>query len=163
MKKVLFISIFVFLAGNVFCQALDKDQQKKVKEVHKNVSKELDGILKNQVLTVDEKKARVDASKSSRDAQLAVIISSEQIDAVKQKDPVDWNKTILKIEKQEKSRLKDEMNQKLKEVDGEIKDLNTQQDDLKKQMSDLQKKQKSIGEQQKSLKAKKKAIKSEYK
>ena len=49
MKKVLFISIFVFLAGNVFSQALDKDQQKAVKQVNNRVSKELNAILKDPV------------------------------------------------------------------------------------------------------------------
>jgi len=164
MKKIVFIGIFVFLAGNVFCQApLDKDQQKKVKEIHKNISKEHDGILKNQTLTVDEKKSRVDATKGARDAQLADVLTSEQIDALKAKDPIDWNKMYLAIEKQEKSRLKSEMDQRLKEVDKEVKDLKNQQDDVKRQMSDLKKKEKDLGAQQKELSAKKKSIKAEYK
>jgi len=164
MKKIIFIGLFVFLTGNVFCQAtLDKDQQRQVKEIHKNVSKEHDEILKNLTMTVDEKKYRVDNTKSARDAQLAEILNSEQINALKVKDPIDWNKIYLKIEKQEKSRMKAEMDQRLKEVDKEVKEVKTQQDDIKKQMNDLKKKQKDLGDQQKVLNEKKKKIKAEYK
>ena len=164
MKKIVFIGLFVFLTGNVFCQAtLDKAQQKKVNEIHKSVSKEHSDILKSQILSVEEKKSRVDATKSARDAQLDDLLTSEQIDAVKAKDPINWNKVYLQIEKQEKSRLKDEMDQKLKDVDKEVKDVKSQQDDIKKQMSDLNKKNKDLGAQLKELNAKKKAIKAEYK
>ena len=164
MKKIIFIGFFVFLTGNVFCQAtMDKVQQQKVKEIHKNVSKEHDDILKNLTLTVDEKKSRVDATKNARDAELAAVLTSEQVNAVKAKDPIDWNKMYLKIEKQEKSRMKDEMDQRLKEVDKEAKEVKNQQDDIKKQMNDLKKKQKDLGDQQKALKERTKMIKAEYK
>jgi chromosome segregation ATPase len=163
MKKIIFIGLFVFLTANVFCQAPDKAQQKKVNDIHKSISKEHGDILKNQVLTVDEKKSRVDDTKSARDAQLADVLTSEQIDALKAKDPISWNKVYLQIEKQEKSRLKSEMDQRLKEVDKDVKDLKGQQDDIKKQMSDLKKKEKDLSEQQKALNAKKKAIRAEYK
>ena len=164
MKKIVFIGLFVFLTGNVFCQAtLDKAQQKKVNEIHKSVSKEHSDILKSQILSVEEKKSRVDATKSARDAQLDDLLTSEQIDAVKAKDPINWNKVYLQIEKQEKSRLKSEMDQKLKDVDKEVKDVKSQQDDIKKQMSDLNKKNKELDAQLKELNAKKKAIKAEYK
>jgi len=164
MKKIIFISLFVFLTGNVFCQAtLDKAQQTKVKEIHKNVSKEHNDILKNLTMTVDEKKSRVDGTKSTRDAQLADLLNSEQINAVKAKDPIDWNKMYLKIEKQEKSRMKAEMDQRLKEVDREAREIKDQQDDAKRQMNDLKRKQKDLGDQQKELKNKKKNIKAEYK
>ena len=164
MKRIIFIGLFVFLTGNVFCQAtLDKDQQKKVKEIHKKISKEHDDILKNQTLSVNDKKSRVDATKNSRDAQLEVVLSSEQVNTVKAKDPIDWSKTYLKIEKQEKSRMKAEMDLKIKEVDKESKDVKVQQDDIKKQMKDLKGKEKELGDQQKALKEKKKAIKAEYK
>jgi len=164
MKKIVFIGLFAFLTANVFGQVtLDKDQQKKVKEIHKNVSNQHNDILKNQGLTVDEKKSRVDDSKGARDALLADVLTSEQIDAVKAKDPIDWNKMYLKIEKQEKSRMKAEMDLKIKEVDNEAKVIKSQQDELKKQMNDLKSRQKELGDQQKALNARKKAIKAEYK
>jgi len=164
MKKIVFIGLFVFLAGNVFCQTtLDKVQQKKVNDIHKSVSKQHSDILKNQILSVDEKKSRVDATKSARDAQLEEVLTSEQIEALKAKDPINWNKLYLQIEKQEKSRLKAEMDQKLKDVDKEVKDVKSQQDDIKRQMNDLNKKNKDLSAQLKELNAKKKAIKAEYK
>ena len=164
MKRIIFIGLFAFLTAHVFCQApLSKDQQQRVKEIHKNISKEHDDILKNQTLTVDEKKSYVDDTKRARDAQLADVLTPEQINVVKAKDPIDWNKVYLKIEKQEKSRLNDEMEEKLKEVDKHLKELESHQDDLKKQMAELKKKEKDLGEQEKALKVQKKAIKDEYK
>ena len=164
MKKIILVVAAIFWAGSVFCQApLDKDQQKKVKEVNKSVSKEHDAILKNSTMSVDEKKARVEATKNSRDAQLAVIMTPEQVVALKSKDPVDWDKAILKIEKQEKARLKDERDQKLREVDQKIRDVNSQQDEVKRQQNELKRKQKDLNDQQKSLKTQKKGINAEYK
>ena len=112
MKKI-FLAVFVMLlANNAFCQTpLDKEQQKKVKKIHQQVSKEHGAILKNQSLTVNEKRDRVDASKTARDAHLAVFMTQEQVVGVMSKDPIDWNKVYVRIEKQELSRLKNERKQ----------------------------------------------------
>ena len=164
MKKIILAVFVMLLTIPVYCQTpLDKDQQKKVKKIHKDISKEHDNILKNTTLTVDEKKARVDATKNARDAQLATIMTSEQASALKSKDPIDWNKAYLRIEKQEKSRLKDERDQKLREVDKQIRDVESQQDDIKKQMNELKRKQKDLGDQNKVLRTQKKGIKAQYK
>ena len=164
MKRIILVVFAMFLAGSVFCQTpLDKTQQKKVKEIHKNVSKEHDAILKNLALTADEKKARVDATKNARDAQLAAIMTSEQAVALKSKDPIDWKKAYLQIEKQEKSRLKDERDQKLREVDKLIRDVDSQKDEIKKQQNELKRKQKDLDDQLKELKTKKKGINAQYK
>ena len=164
MKKIILVVCAMFMAVSVFCQTpLDKDQQKKVKEVNKSVSKEHDAILKNSTLTVDEKKARVEATKNSRDAQLEVIMTPEQVAALKSKDPVDWNKAILRIEKQEKARLKDERDQKLREVDQKIREIDSQQDEIKRQQNELKRKQKDLNDQNKSLKTQKKGIIAQYK
>ena len=164
MKKIILSILVMFLAGYVFCQTpMNKDQEKKVKEIHKSVTKDNDVILKNSALSADEKKARVDANKSARDARLAVVLNSEQIAAVKVKDPIDWNKVYNKIDKAEKSRLKAERDQKVKEVDKQMKELDNQQGELKKQMNELKKKQKDLSDQQKILKSEKKAINAQYK
>jgi len=164
MKKIILSVLVMFLAGHVFCQApLDKSQQKRVKEIHKSVTKDNDAILKNSAISADEKKDRVDAIKNSRDARLAAILTSEQIAAVKAKDPIDWNKVYNKINKAENSRLKAERDQKLKEVDKQMKDLDSQQDDIKRQMNELKRRQKDLTNQQKALKAKKKEINARYK
>jgi len=164
MKRIILVVFAMFLAGSVFCQVpLDKSQEKRIKEIHKNVSKEHDAILKNLALTVDEKKARVDATKNARDAQLAAIMTSEQIAAVKSKDPIDWNKAYQKIEKQEKSRLKDERDQKLREVDKNIREIDSQQEELKRQQNELKRKQKDLDDQRKVLKTQKKGINIQYK
>lgn len=164
MKKIIFIGILTFLAGNVFCQAtMDKDQQKKVKDIHKEVVKKHADILKDPNITADEKKRRVDVTKSERDAKLSALLNSDQVNAVKAKDPISWDKMYLKIEKQEKAKLKAERDQRLREVDSQIRDVNSQNDDVKRQMNDLKRKQKDLNDQQKILKAKKKAINAEYK
>ncbi len=166
MKKIIFIGILAFMAGNVFCQTaapMDKDQQKKVKNIHKQVEKQHEDVLKNQTMTADEKKARVQATKNERDAQLDEVLTPEQASAVKAKDPINWDKTHGKIDKQEKSRLKAEKDQKLKDVDKQSRELESQQDDVKKQMNDLKRKQKDLDEQQKALKKKKKDINAQYK
>ena len=82
---------------------------------------------------------------------------------MKLKDPVDWDGTMKKIDKQEKSRLKAERDQKLSEVEKEVRDLKGEQEDIKKQMNDLKRKQKDIGDQQKVLKQRKKDINAQYK
>ena len=164
MKKII-LSVFVmFLAGHVFCQSpMDKDQQKKVKEIHKKVTKENDVIMKNSAIAVNEKKALVDANKNARDAQLAVVLNSEQVAAVKSKDPIAWDKVYNKIDNMEKSRLKAERDQKLKEVDRQIRELDGQQDDLKRQMNELKRRQKDLDDQRKALKTQKKGINAQYK
>ena len=152
------------MAGNLFCQApMDKEQQKKVKEIHRNITNDHKALLKNQALSVDEKKARVSASRTSRDAQLAVVLTSEQIDAVKAKDPIKWDKVVSDIDKQERSRLKGERDQKLQEVDRHLRDLKSQQDDVKFQMNELKRRQKDLAGQQKTLKTEQKQIKAQYK
>jgi len=164
MKKIIIVVFAMFLAGSAFCQTpLDKNQQKKVKAIHKNVKKEHDAVLKDAALTVDGKKARFDATKIARDAQLAVLLTSEQIAVVKSKDPIDWNKAYQKIEKQEKSRLKDERDHKLREIDKQIRDIESQKDELKNQQNELKRRQKDINDQLKALKTKKKGIKAQYK
>ncbi len=164
MKKLFIIGLLLFMAGNVFCQtAIDKDQQKKVKEIHKQVQKQHDEVVKHPSMSVDEKKNRVYATKNERDSKLADVLSPEQMEAVKAKDPIDWDGTIKKIDKQEKSRLKAERDQKLKDVDKQNRDLESQQDDIKKQMNDLKRKQKDLDEQQKALKQQKKDINAQYK
>ncbi len=166
MKKIVFIGLLVFMAGNIFCQTaapLNKDQQKKVKNIHKQMEKSHNDVVKHPTMTAEEKKSRVHATKSERDAQLAAVLSPEQVEAVKAKDPINWDGTINKIDKQEKSRLKAERDQKLKEVDKQNSDLEGQQDDIKKQMSDLKRKQKDLDDQQKSLKQRKKEITAQYK
>jgi chromosome segregation ATPase len=134
-----------------------------VKEITKQVQKQHDDIVKNSIITVEEKKSRVEASKSERDAKLAEFLTPGQVDAVKAKDPVDWKKINDKIDSREKSRLKSERDQKLKDVDRQMKDLESRQDDIKKQMNDLKRKQKDLDEQQKALKRQKKNINAEYK
>ena len=164
MKKIVLAVFAMFLAGSVFCQApLDKDQEKKVKNIHKNVSKEHEAILNNTLLTVDEKKARVDATKNARDAQLASIMTSEQAVALKSKDTIDWNKVHSRIEKMEKARLKGERDQKLKEVDQKIRDIDSQQDEIKKQQNELKRRQKDLDDQRKLLKTQRKGISDQYK
>jgi len=165
MKKIIFIGVFMFLAGNIFCQTtpMDKDQQKKVKQIHKEIQKQHGDVLKHPTMTVDEKKARVEATKSERDAKLAELLTPEQAEAVKTKDPVDWAGTHKKIDKQEKSRLKAERDLKLKEVDKEARELESQQDDIKKQMNDLKRKQKDLSDQQKVIKQNRKDINAQYK
>ena len=164
MKKVILFGFAMLMAGSVFCQApMDNNQQKQVKEIHKNVTKEHKAILNNPTLTVDEKKARLSATKDERDEKLAAVLTSEQVSALKEKDPIDWNKALSAIEKQEKSRLKTERDQKLKEVDKEIRVLDGQQDDIKRQMQALKRSQKDLDEQYKAAKAKKKEINAQYK
>ena len=165
MKKSIFIGIFVFLAGNIFCQTtpMDKNQQKAVKQIHKEVQQQHNDVVKHPTMTVDEKKARVEATKNERDAKLSGLLTSEQVEAVKVKDPIDWNGTVKKIDKQEKSRLKAERDLNLKEVDKEVRDIEGQQDDIKKQMNDLKRKQKDLDDQQKVLKQKRKDINAQYK
>ena len=166
MKKIIFIGIFMFLAGNIFCQTtapMDKNQQKQVKQIHKQIQKQHNDVVKHQTMTVDEKKASVEASKNERDAKLAEILTPEQMATVKLKDPVDWAGAHKKIDKQEKSRLKVERDQKLKEVEKEVRVLEGQEDEIKKQMNDLKRKQKDISDQQKTLKQRKKEINAQYK
>ena len=166
MKKIIFIGIFMFLAGNIFCQTItpmDKNQQKTVKQIHKDVQKQHNDILKQPTMSADEKKDRVEASKSQRDAKLSEFLTYDQVVAVKLKDPIDWAGAHKKIEKQEKSRLKAERDVKLKEVDKEVRVLDGQQDALKKQMNDLKREQKNLDEQQKALKQRKKEINAQYK
>ena len=165
MKKVIFIGIFMFLAGNIFCQTVpvDKNQQKQVKQIHKEIQKQHSDVIKHPTMTVDEKKARVEATKRERDARLSGILSSEQVEAVKLKDPVDWNGTHKKIDKQETSRLKAERDVKLREVDKEIRDIDGLLDDIKVQMNDLKRKQKDLSDQKKVLKQKRKGINAQYK
>ena len=165
MKKSIFIGIFVFLAGNIFCQTtpMDKNQQKAVKQIHKEIQQQHNDVIKHTTMSVDEKKARVEATKSERDAKLSGLLTSEQAAAVKAKDPIDWNGTVKKIDKQEKSRLKAERDLKLKEVDKDARVLDGQQDEIKKQMNDLKRKQKDLDDRQKELKQKRKEINAQYK
>lgn len=154
----------MFLAANAFCQTpMDKDQQKEVKAIHKQVLKDNNDILKNQNLTADEKKYRIEASRNARDAKLDRALTSEQVSAVKAKDPINWDKTFNQIDKQEKSRLTAERDQRIREVDRELRDLSGHQDEIKKQMNDLKRRQKDFSDQEKILKNKKKSIKAEYK
>jgi len=164
MKKFFLLGIIMLIAGNVFCQTpLDKNQQKKVKEIHKEITKEHNAILKNSALTADEKKARIDATRGKRDSQLAAVLSVEQKNTLLTKDPINWKNVYGEVEKQEKSRLKAEKDQKLKEVDKQVKDLDSQQAEIKKQMQDLKKRQKDLDDQYKQAKAKKKDINAQYK
>ena len=164
MKKIIFIGTLMFLAANSFCQTpMDKDLDKQVKAIHKQVLKDNNDVLKNQSLTAGEKKNRIEASRSARDAKLAGVLTSEQVNAVKAKDPINWDKTLNQIDRQEKSRLTAERDQRIREVDRELRDISGQQDDIKKQMNDLKRQQKDFSEQEKVLKNKKKSIKAEYK
>ena len=165
MKKSIFIGIFMFMAGNIFSQIapMDKSQQKRVKQIHKEIQQRHNNLIKHPTMTVDEKKASVEATKSERDARLSGILSPEQVVAVKQKDPVDWDGAVRKINSQEKSRLKVERDQKLRDVDKEIRDVEGQQDDLKLQINDLKRKQKDLDDLQKILKQKRKDINTQYK
>jgi len=164
MKRFIFIGFLISLSGIVLCQTpLDKTQQKKVSEINKQVQKQHNDILKNSALAVDEKKSRVEATKSERDAELAKVLTPDQVNAVKAKDPINWTKVMDQIDKQERSRLKGERDQKLKEVDQQIRTVNGQQDDVKKQIKDLQRKQKDLNDQQSALKKKKKEINAYYK
>lgn len=164
MKKFISILAFISLAGVVFCQTpLDKNLQKKVADINKQIQKQHNDILKNTVLTVDEKKSRVEASKTQRNAELEKVLTPEQVTAVTAKDPINWSKVNDQIDKQEKSRLKGEKDQKLKEVDQQLRALGSQQDDVKKQIKDLQRKQKDLNDQQSALKKKKKEINAYYK
>ena len=164
MKKFVLFGIMMFIAGNVFCQTpLDKDQKKKVDEIHKNITKEHAAILKNVALTADQKKARIAATRGERDSQLAAVLTPEQKDALLKKDPINWDKAYSAIDKQEASKLKAEKDQKLKEVDRQVKDLDSQKADIKRQSADLKKKQKDLDNQYKEAKAKKKEIEAQYK
>ena len=164
MKRIIFIGFFVSLAGIAFCQApLDKVQKKKVSEINKQVQKQHNDILKSTVWPVDEKKSRVEASRRERDAELGRVLTPDQVNAITAKDPVKWEKTISQIDKQERSRLKGERDQKIREVDQQLRSVNGQQDDIKKQIKDLQRKQKDLGDQQKVLKKQKKEINAYYK
>ncbi len=167
MKKFFFV-VLMFVAGNVFCQtsqstALDKEQEKKVKSIHKQVQKQHDEVINHPTMSAEEKKSRIYATKDERDAQLADVMTPEQAAAVKAKDPVNWDKAISKVDKQESTKRKAERDQKLKEVDKQAKDLDSQQGDVKKQMDDLKRKQKDLDEQQKALKQQKKDINAQYK
>ena len=164
MKRIIFIGFLISLAGIAFCQTpLDKTLQKKVSDINKQIEKQHNDILKNPTWTVDEKKARVEATRVDRDAQLAKVLTPEQVAAVTAKDPINWSKTISKIDAQEQSRLKGERDQKLKEVDQQLRALGGQQDDITKQMKDLKRKQKDLSDQQSALKKKKKEINAFYK
>jgi len=159
MKRFISILVLVSLTGIVFSQTpLDKNQQKRVSEITKQIQKQHNDILKSTALAVDEKKSRVEATRSERDAELAKVLSPEQVNTVKAKDPINWSKVMDQIDKQEKSRLKGERDQKLKEVDQQLRVLSGQQDDVTKQMKDLKRKQKDISDQQSALKKKKKEI-----
>ena len=163
MKRIIFIGFLLSLSGIALCQApLDKAQKKRVAEINKQVQKQHNDILKSTI-SVDEKKSRVEETRRERDAELAKVLSFEQVTAVTAKDPVDWSKMISKIDKQEKARLKSERDQKLKEVDQQLRDVGSQQDDVSKQMKDLKRKQKDLSEQQKALKKQKKEINAFYK
>lgn len=154
MKKVVFTVLFAFLAVNVYCQQvpIGKDQEKAVSRLHRDVTKELNDIAKQTRLSAADKKNRVDAVKRGRDAKLAEILSPDQIAAMMVKDPVDWNRTLNKIDEAE-------MEQQLREVENQEKGLERQQDEIKLQLRDLKETQKDLGEKQKALKAEKKAIK----
>ena len=142
---------------------MDKNQQKQVKAIHKKVQKEHSDILKDPLLTADEKKSRVESTNRERDAKLAEVLTPEQVMAVKAKDPISWKKTLDKIDKQERSRLKAERDQKLSEVDKQARVIASQQDEVKKQMNDLKRQQKDLDAKQKVLKQQKKEIKAFYK
>ena len=163
MKKIFIIGLFCLIAGNVFCQTLDKEEQKKVQSINKQAQKRLDNIVKHPSMSAEEKKDRISAGKRERDAQLAEVLSPAQVDAVKAKDPVNWEGANKKVDNKEKSKIKEERDQKLKEVDKQSKELENQQDDLEKKMADLKKKQKDLDKQQVALKQKRKEINSQYK
>ena len=164
MKKFVLFGMIMLMAGNVFCQTpMDKSQKKQVSEIHKKVTKEHDAILKNPTLTADEKKARIDATKTARDAQLAVVLSTDQKNALLAKDPIKWTKMYSAIEKQEKSKMKAERDQKLKEVDKQIRELDSQQAEIKRQTQELKRKQKDLDVLYKAARAKKKEINAQYK
>ncbi len=185
MKKLLLIGLLL-TAGNVFSQTiqnvpLNGDQEKRVKEINKQVKKQLDNVVGNTLMPVDEKKGRIRSIKDERNAQLSDILTSEQVETVLTKDPIKWDDTLKKIDKDEEARIKAakkddeakqkaaaaqidaEKSQKLNEVNVQKKDLEAQQSDLKKQMKAIESKQDNIKDQLKALKKKEKAIKEQYK
>ena len=142
---------------------MDKSQQKMVKQIHKETQQRHNDVLRNPTMTANEKKAHIEASKSERDAKLSGLLTSEQVATVKAKDPINWNGTVDKIDKQEKSRLSAERDMRLMEVDKELRGIEGQQDEIKKQLSDLKRKQKDLDDQQKALKLNRKSINAQYK
>ena len=164
MKKIIFIGFFVFLAGHAFCQEpLSKDQQKRVKAIHKEVLQEHNSIVKNQNISAQEKKSRIESTRSQRDTKLAAMLSSEQVNAVKAKDPIKWDKTHNQIDKIERAQMNAERDLKLREIDRQSRELSSEQDNIKKSLNDLKRKQKDLADQQKALKQKKKEINAQYK
>lgn len=161
MKKFLFIGL-LFVAGNVFCQTLSKEQEKQVKNIHKQVQKEIDDVIDSPDLSAEDKKNRISAAKDKRDAQLANVVSAEQAFSVKAKDPVKWDKAISKVDKQESAKLKTEMNEKLDVLDDQAKELDGRESEIKDQIRILKKEQDEVNAQQKALKNKRKGVKAQY-
>ncbi len=160
-------NIFLFgmllLAINAFGQEpLTKDQEKKLKTIQKETTKQLNSIVDNAEMTQGEKKSRIQLLKNERDSKLADFMASTQVSQALSKDPVKWSKAEKQIDKNEVARLKNEKKNRLAEISSQQKLLEKQESDIEKQLKDLKAKQADIKQQQKNLKNKEKSVKSEY-
>jgi hypothetical protein len=161
MKKLLFIGL-LFVAGNISGQTLTKEQEKQVKSIHKQVEKEVDGVVDNPQLTAEEKKSRIYAAKDRRDARLEETLTHEQAAAVKLKDPVKWNRAVDRVDRAESAKLKGEMHDRMKVIDEQDRELDTKEDDIDMRMKILKKEKEEIGLQRKALKQQRKTVKAQY-
>lgn len=161
MKKILFIVASTLIACNVFCQTADKEQAKKAKDINRESQKQLTEMLKKPAMTEEERKRQVYVIKNERDAQLLRALTPAQISQVK--DPIDWDGTVKRLDKQESDRLKAEKEHILKDIEREERDLDSHMEGIKRQLDDLKRQQKDISDQQKELKQRRKEINSQYK
>jgi hypothetical protein len=161
MKKILFIVASALISCNVFCQTADKEQAKKVKDINRESQKQLTELLKKPAMTEEEKKRQVYVIKNERDARLLRDLTPAQISVVK--DPIDWDGTVKRLDKQESAKLKAEKEHILRDIDRDEKDLDSRMDGIKRQMEDLKRQQKDVSYQQKELKQRKKEINTRYK
>ena len=163
MKKIFLVGMLL-LSASVFCQEpLTKDQEKKLKTIQKETTKQLNSIVDDEKMTSGEKKSNVQLLKNERDAKITGFMANAQVEAALAKDPVKWDAALKRIDKNETARLKKEKQSRLNEIDLQQKELSKQDKDFDKQIKDLKSRQDDIKKQQKALKEKEKAVKDEYK
>ena len=163
MRKI-FLFGMLLLAVNAFCQEpLTKDQEKKLKTIQQETTKQLNSIVSDTKMTPGEKKSKVQLLKNGRDAKLADFMAVSQVEKALTKDPVKWDAAMKQIDKNETTRLKEEKQKRLDEISSQQKELDKQQAEIDRQIKDLKGRQDKIKQQQKALNDKQKAVKNEYK
>lgn len=149
----------LFATGSLFSQTLSKEQEIKLKDLHKQVQTQVDQIVDNDSWSLDDKKNRINVEKERRDARLDSIITPEQKLALQKEDPIEWEEVVKKIEKQASAKSKKEMNQKLDEIEETEKKLDSKEKELEQQEKKIENEKKDIEKQRKSLKEQRKQLK----